>query len=64
MEQKIYISVMTTNLNGKNDNYHLIYSHVLLALIRKFHEAKVDNKKRYCAGEMEQNIENFCIQKI
>lgn len=35
-----YISVMPTNLYGKNDNYHKTNSHVLPALIRKFHEAK------------------------
>ena len=36
-----YISVMPTNLYGPNDNYHPDHSHVLPALIRKFHEAKV-----------------------
>jgi GDP-L-fucose synthase len=36
-----YISVMPTNLYGPNDNYNLNTSHVLPALIRKFHEAKV-----------------------
>ncbi|MGF7075534.1 GDP-L-fucose synthase [Mucilaginibacter sp. 3215] len=36
-----YISVMPTNLYGYNDNYHLQNSHVLPALIRRFHEAKV-----------------------
>ena len=36
-----YISVMPTNLYGYNDNYHPENSHVLPALIRKFHEAKV-----------------------
>src|SRR6478735_10263974 len=35
-----YISVMPTNLYGPNDNYDLTTSHVLPALIRKFHEAK------------------------
>jgi len=35
-----YISVMPTNLYGPNDNYDLNTSHVLPALIRKFHEAK------------------------
>lgn len=35
-----YISVMPTNLYGKNDNYHPEHSHVLPALIRRFHEAK------------------------
>ena len=35
-----YISVMPTNLYGPNDNYHPMHSHVLPALIRRFHEAK------------------------
>jgi GDP-L-fucose synthase len=39
-----YISVMPTNLYGINDNYDLNNSHVLPALIRKFHEAKLKNK--------------------
>lgn len=37
-----FISVMPTNLFGPNDNYDLMNSHVLPALIRKFHEAKTD----------------------
>ncbi len=40
-----YISVMPTNLYGYNDNYHPQNSHVLPALIRKFHEAKVNEEK-------------------
>jgi len=39
-----YISVMPTNLYGPNDNYDLTNSHVLPALIRKFHEAKINNE--------------------
>lgn len=35
-----YISVMPTNLYGPNDNYHPLHSHVLPALIRRFHEAR------------------------
>ncbi|MBR5511359.1 MAG: GDP-L-fucose synthase [Bacteroidaceae bacterium] len=35
-----FISVMPTNLYGINDNYHPTHSHVLPALIRRFHEAK------------------------
>jgi GDP-L-fucose synthase len=38
-----YISVMPTNLYGYNDNYHPENSHVLPALIRRFHEAKLEN---------------------
>ena len=40
-----FISVMPTNLYGYNDNYHPQNSHVLPALIRKFHEAKVNGEK-------------------
>lgn len=39
-----YISVMPTNLYGPNDNYHPEHSHVLPALIRRFHEAKMEGK--------------------
>jgi GDP-L-fucose synthase len=38
-----YISVMPTNLYGPNDNYDLEKSHVLPALIRKFHTAKINH---------------------
>ena len=38
-----YISVMPTNLYGPNDNYHPSHSHVVPALIRRFHEAKENN---------------------
>lgn len=40
-----FVSVMPTNLYGPNDNFDLQSSHVLPALIRKFHDAKVGNKK-------------------
>lgn len=39
-----YISAMPTNLYGPNDNFNLETSHVLPALLRKFHEAKVEGK--------------------
>lgn len=38
-----YISVMPTNLYGPNDNYHPLHSHVLPAMLRRFHEAKETN---------------------
>lgn len=38
-----YRSVMPTNLYGQNDNFHLENSHVIPALIRKFHEAKINS---------------------
>ena len=40
-----FISVMPTNLYGPNDNYDLKNSHVLPAMIRKFHEAKVSENQ-------------------
>ncbi len=40
-----FISAMPTNLYGPNDNYDLQKSHVLPALIRKFHEAKINQQK-------------------
>ena len=39
-----FISVMPTNLYGPNDNYHQEHSHVLPALIRRFHEAKTEGR--------------------
>ena len=39
-----FISAMPTNMYGYGDNYHPQNSHVLPALLRRFHEAKVDNK--------------------
>ncbi len=38
-----FISVMPCNMYGKNDNYHPEHSHVLPGLLRRFHEAKVNN---------------------
>ena len=38
-----FISVMPTNLYGANDNYNPLRSHVLPAMIRRFHEAKIKN---------------------
>ena len=40
-----FISAMPTNLYGVNDNFDLETSHVMPALIRKFHEAKINNNK-------------------
>ena len=42
-----YVSVMPTNLYGLNDNYDLQNSHVLPALLRKAHEAKLRGDERY-----------------
>ncbi len=47
-----FISVMPTNLYGPNDNYHPTHSHVLPALIRRFHEAKMSGAKSVtCWGD-------------
>lgn len=47
-----FISVMPTNLYGPNDNYHPKHSHVLPALIRRFHEAKVAGSSQVvCWGD-------------
>ena len=47
-----YISVMPTNLYGPNDNYHPEHSHVLPAMIRRFHEAKMANAESVtCWGD-------------
>ena len=40
-----FISVMPTNLYGQGDHYHLQNAHVLPALLRKFHEAKINDDK-------------------
>jgi len=45
-KNKKYVSLMPTNLYGQNDNYDLNNSHVLPALIRKFHEAKINNHSK------------------
>lgn len=47
-----YISVMPCGLYGPNDNYHPEHSHVLPALIRRFHEAKVEGRESVtCWGD-------------
>lgn len=47
-----YISVMPTNLYGPGDNYHPTHSHVLPALLRRFHEAKENGLKSVtCWGD-------------
>ena len=43
-----FISVMPTNLYGPGDNYHPENSHVPAALIRRFHEAKLQRRRRGC----------------
>lgn len=65
-----FISVMPTNLYGPNDNYHLEHSHVLPALIRRFHEAKKSGATSVtCWGDGSplreflyvDDLANFCV---
>jgi GDP-L-fucose synthase len=44
--KKNFISLQPTNLYGFNDNYDLKSSHVIPALVRKFHDALINNKKK------------------
>jgi len=65
-----FISVMPTNLYGPNDNYDLMDSHVLPALIRKFHLAKLLSEERYddikkdilCYGNAELRNQNLKLR--
>ncbi|MCL4385048.1 MAG: GDP-L-fucose synthase [Cyanobacteria bacterium] len=52
-----FISVMPTNLYGPNDNFDIVHSHVLPALIRKFHLAKLLKNKNY--ESIIKDIEKF-----
>ena len=53
-----YISVMPTNLYGPNDNFDLEKSHVLPALIRKIHCAKLLNEGKYDEVVKDLSVEN------
>jgi GDP-L-fucose synthase len=44
--KKNYVSLQPSNLYGDGDNFNLKSSHVMPALIRKFHEAKINNRKQ------------------
>lgn len=59
-----YISVMPTNLYGPNDNYDLNNSHVLPALLRKFHEAKENQAPSVTVWEQVPRSENLCMPTI
>ena len=55
-----YRSVMPTNLYGPGDNYHFENSHVIPALIRRFHESKINNKRSLLVwGTGEPKKSNF-----
>lgn len=59
-----YRSVMPTNLYGPGDNYHPENSHVIPALIRRFHEAEVKtNAHRLPSGELAPPGESFYTWK-
>ena len=56
---------MPTNLYGPNDNFDLTSSHVLPALIRKFHDAKVDRARtRSSSGARERRAASSCTSTI
>ena len=59
-----YISVMPTNLYGPNDNYHPEHSHVLPALIRRFHEAKEAGLKEVTCWVTVARCESFSMWMI
>jgi len=56
-----FISAMPTNLFGINDNYHPENSHVLPALIRRFHEAKVNKAKEVIAWGTGNPLREFLL---
>ena len=58
------ISLMPTNLYGPGDNYHPTNSHVLPALIRRFHEAAERGDSRSLAGEPAHLCGSFCTWMI
>jgi GDP-L-fucose synthase len=51
-----FISVMPTNLYGPGDNFDLETSHVLAALIRKFHEAKISDELRVTSDKLPNDV--------
>ena len=56
--------LMPTNLYGPGDNYHGLNSHVIPALIKRFHNAKIKKKNQLKCGEMVKRKENFCFLRI
>ena len=59
------ISLMPTNLYGPGDNYHITNSHVLPALIRKFHNAKLENLNEVtCWGSGEAKREFLYVDDL
>jgi GDP-L-fucose synthase len=61
----MFHSLMPTNLYGIGDNYHLENSHVLPALIRRFHEAKINNSSTVTAwGTGSASREFLCADDL
>ena len=56
-----YRCLMPTNLYGVNDNFDLKSSHVIPALIRKFHEAKIKNKKKNISMGYRKSVSRLLI---
>ena len=61
---KDYVSLMPTNLYGTYDNFDLQTSHVLPAMLRKFHEAKKTIMLQLHYGEAERQCESFYLLMI
>ena len=59
-----YLCLMPCNLYGPNDNYDLETSHFLPALIRKVHEAKINNRKSVNLWGNGLAKESFCMLMI
>lgn len=58
-----YIAAMPTNLYGPNDNYDLSTSHVLPALLRKMHEAKINGAAEVVVWEPALHAANSSTAK-
>ena len=56
--------VMPTNLYGPGDNYHSTNSHVIPSLIRRFHDAKINNLKSVSVWGTGSQKESFCMLMI
>ena len=56
-----YRSVMPTNLYGPGDNFHPENSHVIPALMRRFHEAKERGMPRWWCGAAASRCGSFCM---
>ena len=59
-----FISAMPTNLYGPNDNFDLTSSHVLPAMIRKFHDAKVEGRVKWSCGAQGRPAESSSMSTI